>query len=121
MRVAGVGLWSRYGVSVSAVFISVTGAPRFVGRSPVRSWTFVMSAVGGGWSSGADFSKDAIGDLDRVCEYRCLGSGVHIVSHSGSSTPRIILSQQKLRMGRSRIGFFVRYRSMAVRDSSRVF
>ena len=52
-----------------------------------------MSAIGGGWSSGADFSKGAIGDLDRVREYRCLGSGVHIVSHSGSLKPRIMLSQ----------------------------
>ena len=29
--------------------------------------TFVTSAKGGVWFSFADFSRDAIGDLDRVC------------------------------------------------------
>ena len=78
-----------------------------VGRlrcSFVRSWAFVTSSNGGVWFSVADFSKDAIGDLDRVREYRCLGSDVHIVSHSGSSKPRIRFAQQKFRVGMSSVG-----------------
>ena len=71
--VNGIGLRSRCGTLV--LFVC--------------SWAFVTSSKGSVWFSVADFSKDAIGDLDRVREYRCLGSDVHIVSHSGSSKPRI--------------------------------
>ena len=70
----------------------------------VCSWAFVTSSKGSVWFSVADFSKDAIGDLDRVREYRCLGSDVHIVSHSGSSKPRIRFAQQKFRVGMSSVG-----------------
>ena len=51
-----------------------------------------------GCSSGADFSKGAIGDLDRVIlEYLCLGFWMHTVSRAGSAAPNNLrLSQEKL-------------------------
>ena len=69
----------------------------------------MISTNGDGWFSSADFSKGAIGDLDCVHEYRCLGSGVQIVSHSGSSKPRIRFSQQKFRVGRYNVLFEISF------------
>ena len=122
MRFAAVGFRFRFGVVVacmvalfalySDVLCSNSG---LLGSSWFTPATF---AVDGGWSSGADFSCGAIGDLDRVCEYCHLGSVVHIVSHSGLLRPRIRFSQQKLLIGSSSAGLFSRYFSVAVQNTS---
>ena len=98
------GSLSRMGVLEPAVCVFGVGAGWLVGSVPVGLQTSVVSAIGGGWSSRAEFGEGAIGGPDRIREYRCLGFGVHIVSHSGSWKPRIILSQQKLRFGRFKVG-----------------